>query len=335
MRHSSSLTALDSMENAYAAPLVELEPLAAPPNEAAVRARMRAEARASARARPGPSGGRAAPRRAPERDEAPPLVAPQAPLSVSLARPAAAAGGARRGPGSRAGSGSGPGLQASPSGRLSLDGGMQRVTEEEELCESSGAAASSADGGAGNYAAGAPAEWNAPSSSTGADVPPEDPAVAKGGGGAASVAVEASAGTAEGAEVSALDPDPDPDSQGPGRLRAVREEVSAAASSIPSASDGDRDGPALRVRPPESPVGVPEAASSAPAELLPSVAELSSPEGRAKPVRHLVLYICDMWRAPAKAVRLPPKIGCGSMSGAYAEIGVRHQSVNMKCHHLA
>lgn len=189
------------------------------------------------------------------------------------------------------------GLQASPSGRLSLDGAMQRVTEEEELCEPSSAAAGGVDGGAGAYAAGAPAGWDAPSSTAGANVATEDPAMAKGGGGAATVAVEASAGTAEGAEASALDPDPGPDSesQGPGRLRAVREEASAAASPIPSASDGDRDrdAPALRVRPPGSPVGVPEAASSAPAELLPSVAELSSPEGRAKPVCYMALYICD------------------------------------------
>ena len=310
MRHSSSLTALDSMEIAYAAPLVELEPLAAPPNEAAVRARMRAEARASARARPGPSGVRAAPRRALERDEAPPLVAPQAPLSVPLARAAAAAAsGARRGPGSWAGSGSGPGLQASPSGRLSLDGAMQRVTEEEEMCEPNGAAAGGADGSAGNHAALAPAEWNAPSSSTGADVPTEDPAVAKGGGGAATVAVEASAGTVEKAEASALDPDPDPESQGPGRLHAVREEASAAASPVPSASDGDRDAPALRVRPPGSPVGVPEAASSAPAELLPSVAELSSPEGRAKPVCHLALYFCAERLGTVTEVVFHPRFG--------------------------
>ena len=294
MRHSSSLTALDSMENSYAAPLVELEPLAAPPNEAAVRARMRAEARASARARPGPSGVRAAPRRAPEPNNAPALATPPAPISALVARGAAgAADGARRGAGS--------GLPASPSGRLSLDGAMQRVSEEEVLCEPNSAAVGGGDGGTAAHAAVAPVEWDAHGSDTAADVSSGPPAVGKGGEGTATVAVEANAGTADRTGASAPDPishpdpapdpGPGPDGQGPGRLLAVLEEADAAASPTTGASGGHRGAHVPRLAPVGSPSGVPEAASSAPAELIPSVAELSSPEGRAKPVRPLTLYV--------------------------------------------
>jgi len=269
MRASSSLTALDSLEHVYSSPIPE--PPAPPPNEAQLRARARAEARATSRGRLSGAGASlraAAPEHAPP--AAPPPAAPERTAFANGAGPAESADARRE-------AGSGPGPLPGPSGRLrlSLDGAMQRVSEEEAGCEAAAPAASGAaparrlplrpplddlgNGGA------APRMDPPPEGAAGCGGPQHadcaEAAGAKDEGSAGTVDVAASA-----AEPGAAD---GPKDAGAG-VSVAASEPADESDDLGSYSEAQRS--------------MPEAASSAPAELIPSVAELACSPGRAKPV---------------------------------------------------
>ena len=293
MRASSSMTALDSLENTYAAPLDE--PIAPPPNEAQLRARARAEARASKHARHGPLPPGIPQRNshATEVDQAP-LTMPVTPLVVAAAKAAATANSTGGGGPRRArfaaglGPGSGLGLDAAPSGRLSLDGAMARVSEEELLsndapCAGRGLGLHNANGAAPAQEEPALPDGNAGQSKAehagrGPCASANDNGVYLGNGDAAA---DASAHIETPLEAGQA-------SMAGGKLRAVPEETAFAAAAAETEKGPGAPGAS------GSP-SVPEAANSAPAELIPAASEVGIPEGGGKRARHQYHALALVW----------------------------------------
>lgn len=278
------MTALDSLENTYAAPLDE--PIAPPPNEAQLRARARAEARASKHTRHGPPPPSILQRNshAPESNQAP-LTAPATPLAAAAAKAAATANSTGGGGPRRArfagglGSGSGLGPDAAPSGRLSLDGAMARVSEEDSLSDAAPCAGRGPRLVNANGAAPAQEEPPLPDGNTGqskaedAGRGPAATAIDNGGDlGNGDAAADASAHIETPLEAGQA-------SMAGGKLRAVPEETAFAAAA--AETEKGRGAPGARGSP-----SVPEAANSAPAELIPAASEVGTPDGGGKPARH-------------------------------------------------
>lgn len=285
------MTALDSLENTYAAPLDE--PIAPPPNEAQLRARARAEARASKHVRHGPlSPG--IPQRtshAPEVDQAP-LTAPVMPLVVAAAK-AAATANSTGGVGPRRarfpaglGSGSGLGPDAAPSGRLSLDGAMARVSEEELLSDDAPCAGRGPGLANANGAAPAQEEPALPDGNTGQNKaehagrgPFATPIDSGGDLGNGDAAADASAHIGSPLEAGQ-------ESMAGAKLRAVPEETAFAAAAAETEKGPGASGAS-------GSLSVPEAANSAPAELIPAASEVGTPDGGGKPARHPITRLAS------------------------------------------